>query len=72
MTATHLLTKHIPVRIWAFANDFMVFTSSAIVTGILSYFINEFSLRNAHIIYQEVIVSSLFISSCVTDIYRRS
>lgn len=57
MAATHSPTKHIPVRIWAFANDFMIFASSAIVTGVLSYFLNEFSLRNAHIIYQEVIVS---------------
>lgn len=47
---------HLAVRLWAFANDFMVFASSAIVTGVISYFLNEYSLRSAHIVYQEVIV----------------
>lgn len=45
------------LRSLASASHFMVFASSTIVTGIISYFLNKFSFRNAHIIYQEVIVS---------------
>ena len=48
--------KHIPLRLWAFANDFLVFCSSAIVTGIISYFLHNYSYRGVHVVYQEVIV----------------
>ncbi len=52
--------QNLTLRSLASANHFMVFASSAIVTGIISYFLNRFSLRNAHIIYQEVIVGCVF------------
>ncbi|KAK8146494.1 hypothetical protein G3M48_003039 [Beauveria asiatica] len=44
------------LRYLAFANHAIVWVSSLIVTGILSYFLNKYSsAHNTHIIYQEVI-----------------
>ncbi|KND89632.1 hypothetical protein TOPH_05776 [Tolypocladium ophioglossoides CBS 100239] len=34
---------------------FMIFASAAIVTGVVSYFLNKYSFRGAHVVYQEVI-----------------
>lgn len=39
---------------------FMIFASSVIVTGIVSYFLNKYRFRGAHIVYQEVIVRPKF------------
>jgi hypothetical protein len=47
---------NLAARLWALASDFMVFASSPIVTGVISYFLHEYFLRSAHIVYQEVIV----------------
>ncbi|KAK0628773.1 hypothetical protein B0T17DRAFT_166612 [Bombardia bombarda] len=44
------------------ANNFIILASSAIITGILSYFIRHYRGRGTHLIYQEVIaVLTLFI-----------
>ena len=40
-------------------NNFIILSSSAIITGILSYFIHRYHARGTHLIYQEVIVSTL-------------
>ncbi|KAM3521924.1 hypothetical protein NHJ13051_005977 [Beauveria bassiana] len=47
---------HSTLRYLAFANHAIVWVSSLIVTGILSYFLSKYSAaHNTHIIYQEVI-----------------
>ncbi|KAM3504400.1 hypothetical protein MY11210_008369 [Beauveria gryllotalpidicola] len=47
-----------PIRFLAFGNHVLVWASSAIVTGILSYFLNKFPrAHNKHIIYEEVIAT---------------
>ncbi|KAK3693064.1 hypothetical protein B0T22DRAFT_367887 [Podospora appendiculata] len=43
-------------------NNFIILSSSAIITGILSYFIHRYRGRGTHLIYQEVIaVVTLFL-----------
>ncbi|OAA35901.1 MARVEL-like domain protein [Cordyceps fumosorosea ARSEF 2679] len=45
-----------PIRVLAFVNHLIVWVSSLIVTGILSYFLSKYSLsNNTHVIYEEVI-----------------
>ena len=45
------------LRILALANHALVWASSIIVTGIISYFIHNYDSGNStHIIYEEVIV----------------
>ena len=46
------------LRLSAVGNNLMVLASSAIVTGIISYFINRHNARNVNIIFHEVIVSN--------------
>lgn len=47
-----------PLRLLAFGNHAMVWLSSLIVTGILSYFLKTYkSAHSTHIIYEEVIAS---------------
>jgi len=49
---------HLTLRVVAFANHFMIFVSSAIVTGVLSYFLSNSSSQNrTHVIYEEVIAT---------------
>lgn len=49
-----------PLRFFAFANHALVWISSLIVTGILSYFLKKYgTAHNTHIIYEEVIVSGV-------------
>ncbi|KAI8648657.1 hypothetical protein NCS57_01477500 [Fusarium keratoplasticum] len=43
------------LRTLTLLNHFMVFASAAVVTGLLSYFMNEYPYRGVHIVYQEVI-----------------
>ncbi|KAL6876955.1 hypothetical protein J3F83DRAFT_430847 [Trichoderma novae-zelandiae] len=46
------------LRLAAFGNHFVVWVSSLIVTGILSFFLVKYNLsNNAHVIYQEVIAT---------------
>ncbi|OAA39725.1 MARVEL-like domain protein [Metarhizium rileyi] len=46
------------LRVLAFVNHFMIFLSSAIVTGVISYLLSKFGNQNStHIIYQEVIAT---------------
>ncbi|KAK5993790.1 hypothetical protein PT974_07227 [Cladobotryum mycophilum] len=47
--------SHGLMRYLAFANHLLVFVSSTIVVGILSFFIHELPNRGAHVVYQEVI-----------------
>ena len=39
-----------------FANHFMILISSAIVTGLVSWFLHKYDYRGVNIVYQEVIV----------------
>lgn len=41
---------------------FMVFASAVIVTGLVSWFLNDFRFRGSHIVYTEVIVCMEFYS----------
>ena len=55
------LDQTIP-RTWLGINNFLILTSSAIITGILSHFIRRYHARGTHLIYQEVIaVITLFL-----------
>lgn len=38
-------------------NNFIIFASSTILTGILSYFLHRTRFRGTHLVYEEVIVS---------------
>jgi len=51
-----MVVQSLTLRSLAAASHFMVFASSPMVTGIISYFLDKYSFRNAHITYQEVIV----------------
>lgn len=41
----------------ATGSHFMIFASAAIVTGLISHFLHQTDFRNAHLVYEEVIVS---------------
>lgn len=47
--------EHATLRYIAFANHLMVFISSAINTGLVSWFLSKYDYRGVDIVYQEVI-----------------
>lgn len=47
------------LRISAMICYFMIFASAAIVTGVMSFFLNRYSFRGSHVVYQEVIVRAV-------------
>ena len=49
---------HGTLRALAALCHFMVFASAVIVTGIASFFLNQWSFRGVRLVYQEVIVRS--------------
>ncbi|PNY23794.1 Uncharacterized protein TCAP_06264 [Tolypocladium capitatum] len=46
---------HGTLRLLAMICHFMIFASAVIVTGLLSYFLNRFPFRGAHLVYGEVV-----------------
>ncbi|KAG8405969.1 hypothetical protein J3459_019435 [Metarhizium acridum] len=53
---------------------FMVFASAVIITGLVSWFLNEFSFRGSHIVYQEVIAvitMPIYLLATVAPIFSR-
>lgn len=47
---------HATLRFIAFFNHLMILASSAIVTGLVSWFLDKYDYRGVNIVYQEVIV----------------
>lgn len=47
---------HATLRFVAFFNHLMILASSAIVTGLVSWFLDKYDYRGVNIVYQEVIV----------------
>ncbi|POR37023.1 Uncharacterized protein TPAR_02772 [Tolypocladium paradoxum] len=49
--------ENVILRVLAMAFHFMIFSSAVIVTGITSFFFNDFTFRGVHVEYHEVIAT---------------